>query len=225
MRVYVDIVDEKTKANIFHAIGMCCGVAVADEKDADLYVGEKAHPFLDSVIVTNHIPDDLDQVVDVILPGQELDYYLMKFKLMYCYVLTRCSIETFLDEEIYKSQRYNIPLSIAMVKVCSDEEFTTRALYNNAKKQARTSDRIVLYDKNTLIAILPYAGLDGAKVFVGRLIRRAKRIKLPKTSHFPDVIASICQITNEITDASDLLLRLEETAKDAVLAGQRIVTI
>lgn len=225
MRVYIDLSDEETKQNILRAVSMCCGLAVADEKDADLFVGEAVHPLLDTVIVSEAVPENLNQVVDVILPKQSLDYYLMKFKLLYCYVITSCSIEAFLDEEIYKSQRYNIPLSVSMIKIDKGDEVAIRTLYSCAKKQARTSDKVMLYDKSTLVVFLPYTQIDGAKVFVSRLIRRSRRIKLPKLSHFPQIISAICQITPQISDSSELIVKLENALTEALIKAQQIVIV
>ncbi len=223
MRVYIDLSDEETKQNILQAVSMCCGLAVADEKDADLFVGEKVHPLIDTVIVSKSIPEDLNQIIDVLLPGQSLDYYLMKFKLLYCYVITHCSVESFLDEEIYKSQRYNLPLSIAMVRLVNENELAVRAIYNSAKRQARVSDKIFLYDKNTLIALLPYTQIDGARIFVARLLRHSRRIKIPK--HSPQIVSAICQITPQIADSSELILKLEDALLDAMKKAQQITVV
>lgn len=225
MRVYIDLTDEETKQNILQAVSICCGLAVADEKDADLFVGEQVHPLLDTVIVSRSIPEDLNQVVDVILPKQSLNYYLMKFKLLYCYVMTHCSVEAFLDEEIYKSQRYNIPLSVTMIRLGKEDESAIRMLYSCATKQARISDKIMLYDKNTLIAFLPYTQIDGARIFTSRLLRRSMRIKLPKLAHFPQIVSAICQITPQIVDSSELILKLEDALSQALIKAQQIVVV
>ncbi|MGJ8454213.1 hypothetical protein ACSFC1_02775 [Pseudothermotoga sp. U03pept] len=225
MRVYVDLSDGQTKERVLQAVGMCCGLAVADEKDADLFVGDRVHPLLDSVLVSDDIPQDLSQVIDVLLPGQSLDYYLMKFRLLHCYALTHCNVETFLDEEIYRSQRYNIPLSVAMVRVYQENEYVIRALYNSSARLTRTSDKVLLYDKVTLIAVLPYTSAEGARVFVSRLHRHMNRVKIPKLTSSPEVISAVCQITPQIIDSSDLILRLEDGLNQAVTKGQRIVVI
>ncbi|MEJ5230141.1 MAG: hypothetical protein WHT65_09085 [Pseudothermotoga sp.] len=225
MRVYVDLSDRQTKERVLQAVGMCCGLAVADERDADIFVGEKAHPLIDSVLVSDVVPQDLNQIIDVMLPGQSLDYYLMKFRLLHCYALTHCSVESFLDEEIYRSQRYNIPLSIAMIRLSEENEYAIRALYSDAVKLTRASDKVLLYDKNTLIVILPYTPADGAKVFLSRLLRHIQRIKLPKLAHFPEAISAFCQITPQIIDSSDLILKLEDGISQAVIKAQRIVAV
>ena len=225
MRVYIDLSDEETKQNLLQAVSMCCGLAVADEKDADLFVGEKVHPLLDTVIVSKSVPENLNQVVDVVLPKQSLDYYIMKFKLLYCYVVTHCSVEAFLDEEIYKSQRYDIPLSIAMVRLGKEDELAVRTLYSCAKRQARASDKVMLYDKNTLITFLPYTQIEGARIFVGRLLRHSRRIKLPKSTHFPQVVSAICQVTTQVADSSELILKLEDALSNALIKAQQIVVV
>lgn len=223
--MYIDLSDEQTKEKILQAVSMCCGLAVADEKDADLFVSEKVHPLIDSVVVSESVPQDLSQTVDVLLPKQSLDYYLMKFKLLHCYVVTHCSIEAFLDEEIYNSQRYKVPLSVAMVRLGNQDELAVRTLYGCAKKQARASDRIFLYDKSTLIAFLPYTQIDGARVFVARLLRRSRRIKIPKLAHFPQAVSAVCQITPQIADSSELILRLEDALSEALMKAQQIVVV
>lgn len=225
MRVYVDLSDGQTKEMVLQAVGMCCGLVVADERDADIFVGEKVHPLIDSVLVSDVVPQDLTQILDIMLPGQTFEYYLMKFRLLHCYVLTHCSVESFLDEEIYRSQRYNIPLSVAMIKLSEENDCAIRALYSDAARLTRTSDKVLLYDKNTLIAILPYTPADGAKVFLSRLLRHTHRMKLPKLARFPEVISAFCQITPQIIDSSDLILKLEDGINQGMIKAQRIVAV
>ncbi|KAF2958953.1 hypothetical protein AS159_04645 [Thermotoga sp. Ku-13t] len=219
MRAYVELSDKDSEEKIRSAILMSGGVAVARQIDADIFVGETVHPFLDTVLVSSEVPADLAGVIDVVLPSQTLEYYRMKFKMISCYVSYKLGLEDFLNEEIYKSQRYGFPLSVLMARLSNfDVQFLQR-IYSIFKRQARESDRFFIFNES-IVAVLPYTNLGGAKVFARRLLRRSRSLSFGGRT--PELVLSVSQASSE-DDAFDLLGKLEEAIKKAIQSGQRIV--
>ncbi|WP_461791089.1 hypothetical protein [Pseudothermotoga sp.] len=221
MRVYVELSDKDTEEKIRSAILTCGGVVVARQIDADIFVGETVHPFLGTVLVSTEVPADLTGVIDVILPSQALEYYRMKFKMISCYVSYKLGLEDFLNEEMYKSQSYGFPLSVLMAHLSNfDVQFLQR-IYSIFKRQARESDRFFIFNES-IVAVLPYTNLDGAKVFARRLLRRSRTLSFGERT--PELVVSVSQASSE-DDAFDLLGKLEEGVKKAIQTGQRIVAV
>lgn len=219
MRVYVELSDKDTFEKLCSAISLSGGVVVARQIDADLFVGEKIHPFLDTVLVSNEVPEDLNGLVDVLLPSRSLEYYLLKFRMIFYSLAYGVSLENFLNEEIYKSHRYNFSLSVLMARLMNfDVQFLQR-VYNVFKAQARESDKLFLRN-NSIITVLPYTTLNGARIFAKRILRRSKSINCGGKT--PEIVISIAQASGE-DEAVDLLYKLEYTIERAIQYGQRIV--
>ncbi len=223
MTVYISLPEGETKDKIIQAISLCCGIVVADERSADVCISDSKHPLLDTVVVSTQPPESLEDVIDVILPNQTLEYYIMKMKLLHCYVYSKCSPQGFLDEEVYKAQRYNIPLSVILVQIMSKSTSVAQFVYNSAKRQMRVSDRAVFLQPNSLFVLLPYTPIDGAKIFAARLLRRIERTKVKGIAAFPDVIFAVCQVDNQVIDSTDLFFKLEEAVQRAFQEGRKIV--
>ena len=198
MRVLVELKDEDTQKTIHKAIALLGGISVVSFSDADLYVGEKEHPLIPSVLVSDTVPTNPDGYIDVIRPKQSFAYYMMKFKLLSCYLLTSCGVENYLDEEIFKSQRYGVPLTLTLVHVEEDREIILEALsriYSTMRKLVRSSDKICLLDDQNIISIMPFTPLKGGVAYSRRLLRHIIRIRTPqKANRFPNVFMSVCQI-------------------------------
>lgn len=218
MRVYVELADKDTAEKICTAVSLSGGVVVARQIDADLYVGEKVHPFLETVLISSTVPADLTGIIDILLPSQSLEYYLMKFKLICHYSVYSLGLEDFLNEEIYKSRRYSFPLSILMTRVMNSTEELLPRIYSIFKSQARESDKLFIHDKS-IIMVLPYTNLDGAKIFARRLLRRSKTVNYAGKT--PEIVISIAQSSGD-DDAIELLEKLEYSVSKAIQTGQRI---
>jgi len=197
MRVLVELKDEDTQKTIHKAIALLGGISVVSFSDADLYVGEKEHPLIPSVLVSDTVPTNPDGYIDVIRPKQSFAYYMMKFKLLSCYLLTSCGVENYLDEEIFKSQRYGVPLTLTLVHVEEDREIILEALsriYSTMRKLVRSSDKICLLDDQNIISIMPFTPLKGGVAYSRRLLRHIIRIRTPqKANRFPNVFMSVAK--------------------------------
>ncbi|MEN3008339.1 hypothetical protein [Pseudothermotoga sp.] len=222
MRAYVDFSDRDTFDKICSAIFLSGGVVVSREIDADFFVGEKVHPFLKTVLVSSSVPEDLSNVIDVILPSQSLQYYLKKFSLIFCHFVHGMGLEDFLDEEIYKSHRYNFPLCVILLRLVNSNTHLLQRIYCVLKNQARESDKIFVYDAATIIIVLPYTDLDGAKIFARRILRRSRMISLG--GKIPEIVVSVTQTTSD-SDSIELLAKLEEFVKKAFETGQRLIVV
>ncbi len=223
MIVYVDLPEGETREKLIQAISLCSGIPTSDENIADIYLGDSVHPLLETVIVSSEPPRSLENVIDVILPNQTLEYYIMKIRLVHCYVYSKCSVQGFLNEELYKSQRYGIPSSVILIQILSDSILATQTVYKYARNQMRISDKVILLQPGSLLVFLPYTSVEGAKIFATRLLRRVERSKVKGLAAFPDVIFSICQVDNQTNDSADLLFRLEQAGQKALQIGRKIV--
>ncbi|WP_448524228.1 hypothetical protein [Pseudothermotoga sp.] len=219
MRVYVELSDKDTFEKLCSAISLSGGVVVARQIDADLFVGERIHPFLDTVLVSNEVPEDLDGVVDVLLPSRSLEYYLLKFRMIFYSMAYGIGLEDFLNEEIYKSHRYNFPLSVLMARLVNFDVHFLQRIYNVFKSEARESDKLFVHN-NSIIVVLPYTDLEGAKVFAKRVLRRSRTISC--SGKTPELVISVAQVSWD-DEAFDLLGKLELIIERAVQTGQRIV--
>jgi len=219
MRVYVELSDKDTFEKLCSAISLSGGVVVARQIDADLFVGERIHPFLDTVLVSNEVPEDLDGVIDVLLPSRSLEYYLLKFRMIFYSLAYGVSLEDFLNEEIYKSHRYNFPLSVLMARLVNFDVHFLERIYNVFKTQARESDKLFVHD-SSIIGVLPYTDLEGAKVFAKRVLRRSRTVNY--SGKTPELVISVAQVSRD-DEAFDLLGKLEFIIERAIQTGQRIV--
>lgn len=222
MKVYVEFSDGDIFEKLCSAIFLSGGVVVAREIDADLFVGEKVHPFLSTVLVSNNVPEDLSSVVDILLPVRSLQYYLKKFDLIFCYFTYGTNLEDFLNEEIYKSHRYGFPLCVLLLRLINSDTHLLQKLYCTLKNQARESDKLFVHDNDSIVAILPYTTLEGARIFARRVLRRSKTTSWVGKN--PEIVASVTQVAAD-ADASETLSKLEEFAKKAFESGQRLITI
>lgn len=226
MRVLVELKDEDTQKTIHKAIALLGGISVVSFSDADLYVGEKEHPLIPSVLVSDTVPTNPDGYIDVIRPKQSFAYYVMKFKLLSCYLLASCGVENYLDEEIFKSQRYGVPLTLTLVHVEEDREIILEALsriYSTMRKLVRSSDKICLLDDQNIISIMPFTPLKGGVAYSRRLLRHIIRIKTPqKANRFPNVFMSVCQISQDIYGSDEAIAKLEFGIQDGIRRSKRI---
>lgn len=219
MRVYVELSDKDTFEKLCSAISLSGGVVVARQIDADLFVGEKIHSFLGTVLIANEVPEDLTGVIDVLLPSRSLEYYLLKFRMIFYSLAYGVSLEDFLNEEIYKSHRYNVPLSVLMARLVNFDVHFLERIYNVFKTQARESDKLFVHD-SSIIGVLPYTDLEGAKVFAKRVLRRSRTINY--SGKTPELVISVAQVSRD-DEAFDLLGKLEFIIERAIQTGQRIV--
>ncbi|AEH51874.1 nucleotidyl cyclase domain-containing protein [Pseudothermotoga thermarum] len=223
MVVYVKLSESETKRKILQAISLCNAVATVDENIADICISDSLHLLLETVIVSEQPPKSFENVVDVILPDQPIEYYIMKMRMIQCYVYSGCSVSGMLEEEIYKARRHNIPLSAVFVQILSDSTLATQTVYVYAKKLSRISDKVVVLQPSTILVLLPYTSVDGAKVFATRLLRQIERAKIRGLTTFPDVVLSVCQIDDQMSSYEDLILKFEDAVKKAFQSGRKII--
>ena len=190
-------------------------------------------PFTDSDLslltaIANQMAMSIDnaRLHDLSVINEQTDLYVRKY------------LDIRLDDEIKRSKRYDIPLTVALFSIDGFAELNTKygnnacesALYEIGrllKKTIRATDIPAEYDCNKLCVVLSHTTQEQAKLFADRflLIASEYEIKRTKTPFKITLSVGLCQYSNDKNYSyNDLLIRSDKALIESRKKGN-ITTI